>query len=553
MAIPVIVLTPSKGFGELIQQVLQESGNYIVAVATNHDMALQVTEDIKPVLCIMDADLDEGPLDELFAEMQAKVSDLLLLLVPPEDSSDREKLGELPIAGFLSKPFYLPDLLATVEKVIKKSDIKILNHLPTQPDEADQEKTPSNIPPAPDWLKDVTLAAQHLTRLSLSSASQAALITRGEDLWAYAGELPQPAAEELAHTTAHYWTDAGGGDMARYARLETTGGEYMLYATSLGGDFILALAFDAETPFSDIRSQANKLARAIASPPEELSADTKPGIIQEPDAIQWEVDPDPDVDYSVPLLDDVPPSIPEDWIPQSTPSEDRKDFLDDLFADNTMPDPMPESKDSQLATFDPPVSLKLDEQSSDIETLPSTVVPEEEYDQQDFQAETLPSQAELSSDPIADTIPSKKDKSEEEPLTVEPISPAMYNLTYTCVLLPRFPQHHLTGDLTTKLSEWITQLCIAFGWRMEHISIRPDYLHWMVNVPPTTSPGYIIRIVRQHTSRRIFLDFSRMEEENPSGDFWAPGYLIISGDQQPPPKLIKNFIQQTRERQGLSS
>jgi REP element-mobilizing transposase RayT len=118
--------------------------------------------------------------------------------------------------------------------------------------------------------------------------------------------------------------------------------------------------------------------------------------------------------------------------------------------------------------------------------------------------------------------------------------------------VPRFPNHHLTGDMANRLSDWITHLCVAFGWRLEHLSIRPDYLQWMVNVPPNTSPGYLMRTVRQHTSRRMFIEFPTMETENPSGDFWAPGYLILGSTQPPPAHLVLDFIRNIRRRQGIS-
>ena len=95
------------------------------------------------------------------------------------------------------------------------------------------------------------------------------------------------------------------------------------------------------------------------------------------------------------------------------------------------------------------------------------------------------------------------------------------------------------------------ETCIAFGWRLEYISVRPDYLLWIVNVPPATSPAYLMRIMRQRTSVKIFDDFPRLQKENPSGDFWAPGYLIMGGSQPPPVQVIKEFIAQTRQRQGI--
>jgi hypothetical protein len=62
----------------------------------------------------------------------------------------------------------------------------------------------------------------------------------------------------------------------------------------------------------------------------------------------------------------------------------------------------------------------------------------------------------------------------------------------------------------------------------------------------------MMRTLRQQTSARTFADFSALMRDNPSGDFWAPGYLIMSSGQLPPESLIKDFIQQTRRRQGVS-
>jgi REP element-mobilizing transposase RayT len=118
--------------------------------------------------------------------------------------------------------------------------------------------------------------------------------------------------------------------------------------------------------------------------------------------------------------------------------------------------------------------------------------------------------------------------------------------------VPRFTLHLLVGDLSVCLSDWVQEICIAFGWRLEYISVRPEHLLWIVNVPPATSPGYLMRILRQHTSEKVFTDFPRFKKENPSGDFWAPGYLMMGGSQPPPVHLIKDFIAQTRQRQGIS-
>jgi REP element-mobilizing transposase RayT len=161
--------------------------------------------------------------------------------------------------------------------------------------------------------------------------------------------------------------------------------------------------------------------------------------------------------------------------------------------------------------------------------------------------------------PIRRPMPGELDETRPHSITevagrmmLEPIAPGLYNLTYACLLVPRFSSHYLTGDISDRISEWLPQICIAFGWRLEYLAVRPEYLQWVVNVPPATSPGYLMRIMRQQTSEKIFLEFSRLKKENPSGDFWAPGYLIMGGTQPHPPQLVKDYIKQTRTRQGYS-
>ena len=134
----------------------------------------------------------------------------------------------------------------------------------------------------------------------------------------------------------------------------------------------------------------------------------------------------------------------------------------------------------------------------------------------------------------------------------EPVSPALFNLTYSCVIIPRFPHHYLTGQVAEKMAEWVPLFCTAFGWRLEHLAIRPRYLQWMVNVSPNNSPSDIVETIREQTSQRLFDNFPKVEEETVAGDFWAPGYLIMSGRKPPPTILVNDFIQQTRIRQGYS-
>lgn len=522
MALSVLVVTPSPGFGELISQILQEAGGYECTLATDGKRALQAAQAHSPVLCVLDGDLDEPPLDKFVKELRGVCPQVRLVVIPPDDEDKVVDFSKLQVDAVVAKPFYLPDLISKVEDLFKQGPPVAKAEGNAAPVAFTEDDAPT-----PLWLQDVNLAAQHLTRLSLESASQASLIVKGNQVWAYAGELPQGAVEELARTLGQHWAGGNGSDLARFVRLEATGSDYMLYATDLGGGFVLAMVFDTETPFSKIRSQAGNLAERLSSLPESvptepltLAPDTEPLILQ-------------------PLLEDVPPPIPNDWIPEHPLEGGRKPFMEELLHDAAPTDSF--SKETNPAVrrpFEGPATVDVAFEEALAETMPSM--------SQD--AETVASAVEQG---FEATVPSRSTELESGPIRLQSISPALVNLTYSCVLIPRLPDHFLTGDLAGKLSEWLTQLSLAFGWRLEQLSVRPDYLQWMVNVQPQTSPAYLMRIIRQHTSRRLFVEFPRFVETNPSGDFWAPGYFIISGPQPPQAQLVKDFIKETRIRQGI--
>jgi REP element-mobilizing transposase RayT len=343
------------------------------------------------------------------------------------------------------------------------------------------------------WLLDINRAVQILTGLSLGFSAQAALIMRNDVLWAYAGQLPQEAAKELGQAVNRYWDESSQSDLVRFIRLEATSAEHKMYATHLANGMVLSLVFEPETPFSTIRTQAGRLVRSLSTSPSNIQPDNDIG-------------------------------------PVST------EGIEGFKTDQTQVEPQPESLSTNL-----PENATVQEPSRPTNNISIPQTPEgvrqptgtTDSDGSEYAAPS----------PISDTGRRVK---------FEQTSQAMYNLNYACLLIPRFPTHRLAGDLSLRLAEWLPSLCIAYAWRLEFISVRPDYLQWIVNVPPTTAPGYLMRVIRNQISEKVFLDFPRLRNENPSGDFWAPGYVILGSNHPHPNQLVTDFIQQTRARQGIS-
>ncbi|MBM4427179.1 MAG: hypothetical protein FJ031_08065 [Chloroflexi bacterium] len=527
MPADILIVTPSASLGEAIHSKLEDTKFYRVHVVNNKASAVVRADEIGIPLALLDIALGEDWVHEIGIALRTVQPGINLVLLCDEQ-------GDPPLFDAL-RPWIL------VRKPFRISEF--MNAL-SQPQQPPKPAVPATIASATmPWLSDVTKAEQHLTRLTLEFSAQAALITRRSYLWAYAGGLSQDAAKEVAQTVTRNWDGQKGSDLLRFIPLESTKAEHMLYATRLTSDAVLALVFDAETPFSTIRAQATQLLSDFDG--------NRPGQeapLQEDELASPEMPPIQNI------LTDIPSPNPESVLTRDFNMPRRQEAFDPN--QTRVSEPL-----SNASVFNressPAMRREQPAVKDQIQSLERTAQSRTVFDEVEVTAPSRP--AVRPQTPVAPQS-GEMDATRESPsteaakkLVVEPITAGLYHLTYACLLVPRFSSHYITGDLSEQLSEWLPNICIAFGWRLEFLAVRPEYLQWVVNVQPSTSPGYLMRIMRQQTSEKIFSDFPRFKKENPSGDFWAPGYLIMGGTQPHPPQLVRDYIRQTRQRQGLEN
>ncbi len=315
-----LVITPQASFGELIRQSLNDTGSFDIHMVNSKTEAISIVEKVNCSLALLDMELGETSVLETGRSLRTINPNLYLVILSDEDlpvSMDTIRPWVL-----LRKPFYLPDFIQLLRTVplIPDQLVEALEEVKEPESLEKMNLSPNDEPQVTDipWLNDVSKAAQHLTRLTLELSAQAALITREKELWAYAGQLSQNAAIELAATVSRHWDGQKGNDLLRFVRLEATKAEHMLYATSMAPDVILSLVFDAETPFSTIRSQANSLARSleIAKTGPVESFERNRVSKREQDWVQpvaQEIDEsseDLDIPSIADILEEIPPPIP---------------------------------------------------------------------------------------------------------------------------------------------------------------------------------------------------------------------------------------------------
>lgn len=578
MLTSLLVVTPQKSFGAALEKGL-DATRYRVFVTSDFSEAIHHVRQSNCPFAILDAELEEVDLsiqDIGFALRQIKAGIQFVLVAR---AGQELELGSLAPVATLFKPLNLADLTRLIEANPAQAAPNPVSAAPVGPEYGSPERTLAETSRLL-WLKDVSKAAQHLTRLTLESSAQAALITREAELWAYAGQLSREAAQELAQSIQRYWDSASESDLFRFVRLQATEAQHMLYARKLSANMILALVFDAETPFSTIRSQAGKLVKNLSeSALNEIQAPIPPSPAPSTPDLGFSFSDEGEEEDLPPiseLLGEVPPPIPPKVTPApkiSLPWEQPSAPVlpSTLVAEAPAPQvappqpvsPLPQaqgySRESSPAirreTLKRPVPA-IDETYA-VPTAPlepGELAETRVYGVSDDLVLTRKQEARHAPPSLAETrqqVVAESMTDVARRILLEPVSPSMADLAYTCLLIPRFEHHRLVGDAADRLSEWVPQVCVAYGWRLERLDVRPEYLQWVARVPPSTAPGYLMRIVRQQTSDRFFQEFPRFKVDNPSGDFWAAGSLIAGSPQPPEQKFIRDFIKQTRTRQGL--
>ena len=390
----------------------------------------------------------------------------------------------------------------------------------------------------PPWLKEPARVEQQIASLEKEHTAYATLLSIGNTPWTYSNNITENQAHGIVRLLSEH--DEGlqsKGALIRYIRLSGTGNDYLLYATPVIGDINLSMIFSMDTPFSVARRQTQKLSRLLL----EQDPRRQPRV-----AIKTTTDKSIPIDQ----VDDEP-LLPSDWIPGSKPSTR-----------------------SKAGSIPPAVSTVKEEPSalapaSTVEEQPSALAPastvEEEPQTEKMMA---PAFAAAPENPLIpdDWLPKEPKPSShlpfldqeaaqpEEKVQLEPINLAQqepkYYLPFTAILLPRFPHHRLTGSLANKLENWLKDLCVAWGWRVDQIDLRSEFLRFTISLSPDIAPAQAVQHLANNLSSRILDAFPGLTDDLPSGQFWTKSYLLTAGSDVGKERLAL-FIETTRKDQGL--
>ncbi len=105
------------------------------------------------------------------------------------------------------------------------------------------------------------------------------------------------------------------------------------------------------------------------------------------------------------------------------------------------------------------------------------------------------------------------------------LSHVRWDCKYHIVIVPKYRQRRLYGQLKRKVGQVIRDLCRQRGVEFLEGHLMPDHIHMCLRVPPKFSIAFVIGFLKGKSAVRIHRNI--LQKPRVTGlHFWARGYCV---------------------------
>lgn len=272
----ILIVDSNVGFATMLQESLEQEGEYQATVAHKGSEALEIASDEAFDLAIVDLGIEaDDDLDgaTVARRLRQKQRNLRLMLIPFEGDVLSEEVADLDVQSVLPKPFFLPDLPGLIEGALTQPMAEVAEPgaapqpgAAAQPEEVVEHATGierGEVPYAgsPDVVRELEDLAREIN-------AEAVLLTHGGEILVRVGQLSTEMASQLAQITRASYESSNriaevlGRERQRFEQ-SVEGGEYMLYSVSVAEDVILSAALPAGVALGIVRHRAKTAVKRL--------------------------------------------------------------------------------------------------------------------------------------------------------------------------------------------------------------------------------------------------------------------------------------------------
>jgi len=121
-------------------------------------------------------------------------------------------------------------------------------------------------------------------------------------------------------------------------------------------------------------------------------------------------------------------------------------------------------------------------------------------------------------------------------------SHVVYHCLYHIVWCPKYRYRVLNGMIANFVEKGIRKICSWKNVVVVELSIMPDHVHVILDIPPKYSVAYIIGMTKGKVAIKLFKNFPKVRLKTYWGNhFWSRGYCVstIGLDEDKIRKYVK--------------
>jgi CheY-like chemotaxis protein len=265
----ILIVDSNEAFATMLQESLEQGGEYSASVTTSGDGALQELGTSEFDMVIIDMGLTDPDGATIARMLRQQRANLRLMLIPLVGEELPPELADLDVQGVLPKPFFLPELPGRIANALARPMVGTPDTAEgVEPDTASSRLAVSSaegtdVPP--EYIPEIV---QEMTVLSQEINAEAVILTCERKLIAHTGRLSAEEAGELAQAVAESWHTSArvaqilGQEQLRFEQ-SVDGGEHMFYSLAIAEGIIISAALRASVPLGIIRHRAKETAEVL--------------------------------------------------------------------------------------------------------------------------------------------------------------------------------------------------------------------------------------------------------------------------------------------------
>lgn len=113
-------------------------------------------------------------------------------------------------------------------------------------------------------------------------------------------------------------------------------------------------------------------------------------------------------------------------------------------------------------------------------------------------------------------------------------------VNYHIVMCPRYRRKiFLIDGLEDRFKELVDQICRRNSFNIIALECDIDHVHLFVNVPPSTSPADVVRIIKANTAHPLMNEFEQLSK---MPNLWTRSYFVSTADEVST-ETIKRYVE----------